>query len=328
MGQNAGIKIPRDSGWACVSGTQGEGFPGAREVGVTMRSLVEKLQAAQSRNNSWVCVGLDPVLERMPGPMLSYDDPFLPFLKAIVDATADLVCAFKPNLGFFLAMGASGVIALERIVAYIPDEIPVILDAKHNDIGHTAAAYAQGAFDALGVDAVTVNPFLGEDGVAPFLARADKGAFVLARTSNKSARDFQDLHVVDPDSRAESGTGRLENGGQGNGGLTLFEAVAQKAVLWGSRYPGSCGLVVGATYPQELAMVRDLAPDLPFLIPGIGAQGGDLEAAVRFGPAASGVGPVINTSRGVLYASAREDFAEAARRITAQLGEQINAARG
>jgi len=227
----------------------------------------------------------------------------LPFLKAIVDATADLVCAYKPNLGFYLTLGAAGVIALERIVAYIPAHIPVILDAKFNDIGHTAAAYAQGAFDALGVDAVTVNPYLGRNGIQPFLSRADKAAFVLARTSNPSAGDFQDLTI--------------------DAGTKLFQAVVQKATSWDKSLPGACGLVVGATYPDELAQVRALAPDLPFLIPGIGAQGGDLGAAVRHGPTRGGLGPVVNTSRGVLYASSRDDFADAARRAADQLRQQI-----
>lgn len=270
-------------------------------------TFAQKLHAAQTANDSWVCVGLDPLLERMPGPMLKHDEPFLPFLKAIVDATADLVCAYKPNLGFFLTLGAAGAIALERIVAYIPDHLPVILDAKFNDIGHTAAAYARGAFDALGVDAVTINPYLGRDGVEPFLSRADKAAFVLARTSNPSAGDFQDLAVT--------------------GDMPLFETVVQRATVWATVWPGTCGLVVGATYPEELARVRALAPDLPFLIPGVGAQGGSLEAAVRHGPTQSGLGPVINTSRGVLYASARDDFAEAARRAADRLRQQINAQR-
>jgi len=274
-----------------------------------MSGFVEKLQAAQATNDSWVCVGLDPALERMPGPMLKYDDPFLPFLKAIVDATADLVCAFKPNLGFFLTLGAPGVIALERIIAYIPDNIPIILDAKLNDIGNTAQAYAQGVFDALGVDAVTINPYLGQDSIAPFLDHTDRAVFVLARTSNQSAPDFQDLRVVSADEEDAA---------------PLFESVVERATIWNERFAGTCGLVVGATFPEELARVRALAPHLPFLIPGIGAQGGNVEAAVHHGTTRDGIGPVINTSRGVLYASPREDFADAARRAADELRKQIN----
>ncbi len=282
-----------------------------------MTSFIEKLQAAQAANSSWVCVGLDPALERMPGPMLKHDEPFLPFLKSIVDATADLVCAFKPNLGFFLTLGAVGVIALERIIAYIPNGIPVILDGKFNDIGNTARAYAGGAYDALGVDAVTVNPYLGQDGVAPFLERADKAAFVLARTSNQSARDFQDLRVY---VHSEYENPEIRD-------TALYQSVARRAAEWYERFPGACGLVVGATYPEELAQVRGLASDLPFLIPGIGAQGGNLEAAVHYGPTQNGTGPIISTSRGVLYASAQDDFADAARRVAAELRQRINQSR-
>jgi orotidine-5'-phosphate decarboxylase len=290
-----------------------------------MTAFLKKLQAAQVANDSWVCVGLDPILGRMPEPLLKQDDPFLPFLQAIVDATADLVCAYKPNLGFYLAQGAAGVIALERITAYIPDRIPIILDGKFNDIGHTVQAYAQGAFDRLGVDAVTANPYLGQDGIAPFLTHADKAAFILARTSNQSARDFQDLRFSAPLESPSPLGQRLESARLEN--PTLYEIVAQQATTWNQRFPGTCGLVVGATYPQELAQVRALAPDLPFLIPGIGAQGGNLEAAVNYGPTGQGIGPVINTSRGVLYASSGDDFADAARRAAGELRQQINARR-
>lgn len=270
-----------------------------------MNSFIEKLEKAQTANQSWVCVGLDPALDRMPAPLQDQDIPFLAFLKAIIEATSDLICAYKPNLGFYLAHGALGVTILEQVVDCVPDEIPIILDAKFNDIGHTAQAYARGAFAALGVDAVTANPYLGQDGIAPFLAHADRAAFVLARTSNPSARDFQDLQT-DQDS-------------------TLYEAVVRQALAWNASFPGACGLVVGATYPEELAQVRALAPDLPFLIPGIGAQGGDLGAAVRYGPTQDGLGPIINTSRGVLYASSGEDYPEAARRAADELRSRINA---
>jgi orotidine-5'-phosphate decarboxylase len=285
-----------------------------------MTSFTEKLRAAQIANDSWVCVGLDPALERMPGPVLKYDDPFLPFLKTIVDATVDLVCAFKPNLGFYLALGAPGIISLERIIAYIPDDIPVILDGKFNDIGNTARAYAHGVFNALGVDAVTVNSYLGEDGVAPFLADADRAAFILARTSNRSARDFQDQRIGGLPPDQESQDPELKD-------VLLYQLVARRTVEWNERFAGTCGLVVGATYPEELAQVRAMAPDLPFLIPGIGAQGGNLEAAVRHGPTRAGIGPVISSSRGVLYASARDDFADAARRAADGLRQRINLGR-
>jgi orotidine-5'-phosphate decarboxylase len=253
--------------------------------------------------------------------MLKYDDPVLPFLKAIVDTTADLVCAYKPNLGFYLTLGAPGIIALERIIAYIPDNVPVILDGKFNDIGHTAQAYARGAFDALGVDAVTANPYLGQDGIAPFINRVEKAAFVLARTSNQSARDFQDLKTCSA-IHITSSTGTQSTGPEPVDS-TLFHAVTRQAVAWNDRFPGTCGLVVGATYPLELAQVRALAPDLPFLIPGIGAQGGKLEAVVHHGRTRQGIAPIVNTSRGVLYASVQDDFADAARHAADQLRQQI-----
>jgi len=266
----------------------------------------EKLLAAQQRNNSWVCVGLDIQLSKMPLPLQQMDDPILPFAQAIIDATRDLACAFKPNLGFFLAEGAAGVIALERLMRYIPSDIPIILDGKFGDIGSTAEQYAHGAFQALCADAVTLSPYVGADAIKPFLNYADKGVFVLARTSNPGAGEFQNL-LCD--------------------GTPLYQSVVRKASEWHQAGPGSCGLVVGATYPQELEQVRALAPDLPFLIPGVGAQGGDLAAAVRHGPTRSGVGPVINASRSILYASGKADFAEAARAAALKMRAEINGVR-
>jgi orotidine-5'-phosphate decarboxylase len=266
----------------------------------------EKLRAAQQRNNSWVCVGLDIQLSKMPLPLQRLDDPILPFAQAIIDATCDLACAFKPNLGFFLAEGAAGVIALERLMRIIPPDLPIILDAKFGDIGSTAEQYARAAFEALGADAVTLSPYVGGDAIQPFLKYADRGVFVLARTSNPGAGEFQNL-VCD--------------------GTPLYQSVVRKASEWNRAGPGSCGLVVGATYPQELEQVRALAPDLPFLIPGVGAQGGDLAAAVRHGPTSSGVGPVINASRSILYASGQADFGQAARAAALRMRDEINGVR-
>ncbi len=273
-------------------------------------TFLEKLLAAQSHNRSWLCLGLDPVLAKMPLPLHKEDDPLLPFNKAMIDATADLVCAYKPNLAFYLAEGAAGLIALERTIAYIPDHIPIILDGKFGDIGSTAEMIARGAFEVWGVDAVTVNPYVGEDGVAPFLQRPDKAAFVLARTSNPGAADFQTRRVLDMDELT-----------------SLADLVVQRALAWNAKYPGTCGLVVGATAPEALARLRALAPDLPFLIPGIGAQGGDLAASVRYGPTRSGIGPIINVSRAILFASSQVDYVEAARAAARQLRDQINALR-
>ena len=266
-------------------------------------TCASKLMAAQQTNNSWLCVGLDPVMDRMPQAVLASDDPLLTFGRAIVEATADLVGAFKPNLGFWLAEGPAGLRALQTLVTEIPTHLPVILDAKFNDIGNTAAAYAHAAFETLGVDAVTTNPYLGVDALRPFLAEEKHGVFLLARTSNPSAPDLQDESVD---------------------GHPLYEKVARLAVEWDTENPGDCGLVVGATYPEELARLREIDPDLPFLIPGIGAQGGDLEAAVTHGPTTSGLGPVINSSRGIIFASQGPDFADAARTAALTLRDRIN----
>ena len=265
-------------------------------------TYVHKLQAAQERNNSWLCVGLDPDPSRLPLPAMQWDEPVLPFNKAIVDATADLVCAYKPNLGFYLQWGAAGMIALERTIAYIPDHIPVVIDCKTGDIGHTQAAWGVGLFDVWGVDAVTVNPFVGAEAILPMVGqRPDRAVYVLARTSNPGAARFQG------DLQAESGL-----------------SAAVLSARWDVR--GTVGYVLGATYPEELAVARRLAPDAPFLIPGVGLQGGDLDAAVRYGPDTI-AGPLINASRSVIYASAGPDFMDAARASAEKLREQINAKR-
>jgi orotidine-5'-phosphate decarboxylase len=269
-------------------------------------SFLEKLRAAQQRNRSYLCVGLDIVNANTPLPIQPYDEPMLPFAREIIDATKDLVCAYKPNLGFFLAEGAAGIVALERIVRYIPADIPIILDGKFGDIGNTAEAYARGAFEQFKADAVTLAPYMGSDSVKPFLKYADRGAFVLARTSNANAGEFQNLSVHE--------------------GQPLYENVARAAQRWNAEGPGACGLVVGATAPQELARIREITPELPFLIPGVGAQGGDLAAAVRFGRTSAGVGPIINASRSILYASGKIDFADAARAAALAMVQSMQAA--
>jgi len=285
-------------------------------------TFTNKLALSQQTNNSWLCIGLDPVMERLPKAVLESEAPLLTFSRAIVEATADLVCAYKPNLAFWLAEGPAGLRALQELVAGIPDHLPVILDAKFNDVGHTAAAYARVAFAMLGADACTVNPYLGLDGPRPFLEQADRGIFLLARTSNPSAPDLQDLLVHRP-----SPIGGGSSPAPPVHGGALYEEVARLAVRWDAALPGDCGLVVGATYPEELARLREIAPDLPFLIPGIGAQGGNLEEAVTHGPTTGGLGPVINSSRGIIYASPGPGFAEAARAAALTLRNQINTGR-
>ncbi len=308
--------------------------PTNKQTNKQTNKLTNKLTTAQQTNNSWLCIGLDPVLDRLPDAVRGSESPLLAFGRAIVEATADLACAYKPNLGFWLAEGPAGLRALQDLIAYIPSHLPVILDAKFNDVGHTAAAYARAAFETLGVDAVTANPYLGLDALRPFLASEEHGIFLLARTSNPSAPDLQDLRVHRPERHytLDGRVHRPERAGAGLGispappvyGGALYEEVARLAVQWDAEHPGSCGLVVGATYPEELARLREIAPALPFLIPGVGAQGGSLEAAVTHGPTNGGIGPVINSSRSILYASSGPDFAKAARAAALALRNQIN----
>ncbi len=312
--------------------------PTNKQTNKQTNKLTNKLITAQQTNNSWLCIGLDPVLDRLPDAVRGSESPLLAFGRAIVEATASLACAYKPNLGFWLAEGPAGLRALQDLIAYIPSHLPVILDAKFNDVGHTAAAYARAAFETLGVDAVTANPYLGLDALRPFLASEEHGIFLLARTSNPSAPDLQDLRVNQPERHYTLDERVPERAGAGSGisptspvcptppvyGGALYEEVARLAVQWDAEHPGSCGLVVGATYPEELARLREIAPALPFLIPGVGAQGGSLEAAVAHGPTSGGLGPVINSSRSILYASSGPDFAKAARAAALALRNQIN----
>ena len=264
-----------------------------------MSNFLEKLEAAARQNRSLLCVGLDPWLPQMPL------DDIATFNRAIVEATRDLVCAFKPNMAFYEAQGSAGLRALEMTLEVIPEDIPVILDAKRGDIGNTAVAYAQAVFEAWRADAVTVNPYLGRDSLEPFLAYEGRGVFVLCRTSNPGSADFQSLPV--------------QTGGET---MPLFERVARQAQEWNAR--GNVGLVVGATLPGELARVRELCPHMPILVPGVGAQGGDLEASVKLGTDDSGRRAIISVSRQVLYASRSSDYAEAARRAAQALRDQIN----
>jgi orotidine-5'-phosphate decarboxylase len=265
--------------------------------------FLEQLQNAWTRNDSLVCVGLDPELEKFPASLAGQASPIFQFNRAIIDATADLVCAYKPQFAHYAAYEAED--QLERTIEYIHQHhpgIPVILDSKRGDMGNTAQRYAIEAFERYGADAVTVNPYLGTDSLEPFLAYEDRGVIILCRTSNPGARDLQDLQV---------------------GERKLFEVVAQlTASRWNSR--GNCALVVGATYPQELAQVRALTGEMPFLVPGVGAQGGDVAAAVRSGQTADGAGLMVSSSRAILYAARDATWIEAARSATRTLRDQIN----
>jgi orotidine-5'-phosphate decarboxylase len=230
----------------------------------------------------------------------------LRFNRAIVEATKDLACAYKPNVAFYEAHGKDGLVALRRTIAavhYLAPEVPVILDAKRGDIGSTNVGYAEAAFEFLQADAITVHPYLGAEALQPFLARAEKGIIVLCRTSNPGAGEFQNLSV--------------------NGGEPLYRFVARRvASEWNKS--GNCALVVGATYPDELREVRGIVGDMPILIPGIGAQGGDVEKTVSAGKDSRGQGMIINSSRGIIFASKGADFAEAARREVEKLRDLIN----
>ena len=267
-----------------------------------MSKFLQKLDRACRTNRSLLCVGLDPDPARMPVSDAAE------FNRAIVDSTADLVCAYKPNLSFYEAMGIEGLRALERTIAHIKESAPdavIIGDAKRGDVGASAEAYAKALFDVWGFDAATVNAYGGGDTVRPFLEYRDRGVFIWCRSSNPGAGDFQDL--------------KLEESGE-----PVYRELAGRAVEWASA--GNVGLVVGATYPAEMKQLRELCPDTPFLIPGVGTQEGDIKEATLNGVDSNGGRAVINSSRGVIYASRGSDYAEAARKEAGNLRDGINAA--
>jgi uridine monophosphate synthetase len=238
----------------------------------------EWLEERSQSIDSLLCVGLDP---RSDNVASMRDECF-----RLIDLTSEFACAFKPNSAFFEAHGAEGVAALQEVIAHVPKDIPVILDAKRGDIADTAVAYAHAAFDVLGAHAITLSPYLGGDSIVPFIDRAERGAFVLCKTSNKGADEFQALQIA---------------GGRGQGARLLYEEIAQHASGWNSN--NNVGLVVGATDPSALARVRSIAPGLWFLVPGIGAQGGDLKEALEAGLRADGLGMLINVSRSIAQAA-------------------------
>ena len=271
-----------------------------------MTGWVEKLDTVAHSSGSLVCVGLDPDPRRM-----AIND-VAEFNRAIVDATKDLVCAYKPQLAFYEALGMDGLLALEKTISHIKDVAPdtlLIGDCKRGDIGSTAAAYARAMFDVWDFDTVTLHPYLGSESIEPFTQRPDRGAIIVCRTSNPGAAELQDLKMTD---------GCVEG--------TLYEHTARLASQWNTR--GNIGIVVGATYPEEMAELRGQHPDMPFLIPGVGAQGGDVEAATRAGVNIAGRGVMISSSRGIIYASEDEErFAGASRAAAEILRDQINEAR-
>jgi orotidine-5'-phosphate decarboxylase len=270
-------------------------------------SFLERLHGMAGANASWLCVGLDPDPALVPAHLQSNDaGEWVPrFLRGIVDATRDLVCCYKPNLAFFEALGLPGQGALRAVLQMIPNDIPVLVDAKRGDTPQTMQAYARAIFEELDVDAVTVNPYLGGDSLEPFFSHPGRGVFVLCKTSNPGAAEIQDLLV--------------------EGSERLFMHVARRAVTWDKH--GTLGLVVGATYPADVAAVRKIAPHAPILLPGVGAQAGDLERSVRAGVDADGGGAIVNASRTILYASGASDWQSAARAEAERLRAAINGAR-
>jgi orotidine-5'-phosphate decarboxylase len=272
--------------------------------------FIDQLRAAQVQNQSLLCVGLDPLPSRFPAGAARDSEGTFAFCSAIVEATADLVCAFKPQIAYFAAQRAEG--QMERLITHIhavAPQVPVILDAKRGDIGSTAEQYAREAFERYGADALTLSPFMGFDSIEPYLKYPDKGLFLLCRTSNPGGDDLQNQRLV------VAGQPRL------------YEHLAELAATTWNRND-QLGLVVGATYPQEIARVRALAPQLPLLIPGVGAQGGDAEATVRAGcPHKDSGAIVVNSSRAVLYAGSGADFAAAARAAAQATRDRLNAAR-
>jgi len=266
-------------------------------------NFTTSLQAAWTKNDSLLCVGLDPDPAKFPAALKSRGDAILAFCTSIVDATADLVCSFKPQIAYFAAERAED--QLEALIRHIHDAhpgIPVILDAKRGDIGSTAEQYAREAFERYDADALTVNPYMGFDSLEPYLAHKGRGVIILCRTSNPGGSDLQFLDT---------------------GGRKLYQHVAELvASKWNAS--GQCALVVGATFPAELAEVRRIAGDIPLLVPGIGAQGGDIAAIVSAGRTAAGTGLMINSSRAILYAGSGEDYAETARRTAIETRDAIN----
>lgn len=277
---------------------------------MALSNFSERLRAAQVAHNSLLCVGLDPAIDRFPEPFQGNAGEIRAFNRAIIDATADLACCYKPNLGFYLLHGQAGLDALIQLRSDVPDEIPLLLDAKMGDFDVTSEGYARAYFDAWDFDAVTAHPYMGRDGLEPLFGRPGKCVFLLARTSNPGSGFLQSKWI-----EAE---GRDK---------TVAEYVAASAAEWNTESQAEIGLVVGATYPDDLKSIRAFAPDLDILIPGIGPQGGDLEATVRAGVTEDGHGVLINSSRGISYASAGRDFQEKAREAALQLRDAINDAR-
>lgn len=271
-------------------------------------TFIQKIEKSSLSNNSLLCIGLDTDSTLIPKHLLSFPHPLFSFNRAIIEATHDLVCCYKPNIAFYEAQGTVGMRALRYTIDFIHEkhpDIPVILDAKRGDIGNSDRQYAKAIFDYIGADGVTVNPYQGFDSIEPFLSYKDKGVVILCRTSNKGASDFQDLKVKN---------------------MKLYEYIARSVVKWDKKY-GNCLLVVGATWPVQMKDVRKIAKNMWFLVPGMGAQGGDLEQALKFGLRKDKSGLIINSSRSIIYAGKDKDYSQKARQAAIKLKDRINSFR-
>ncbi len=263
--------------------------------------FIEKLERVYEENNSLVCVGLDSDMNKIPAFLLDEKYPIVDFNKIIIDNTKDHVCAFKFNMAFYEILGVQGIESLKKTIKMIPKNIPIIVDGKRGDIGNTAEIYAKAIFETIGCDATTVNPYMGFDSVKPFMDYKEKGVIILCRTSNEGAKDFQDLVCTKP----------------------LYQVIAQKVKTWNKN--GNCGLVAGATFPEEIKIIRNIVGnEMPILIPGVGKQGGDIEKVVRFGTNDDGNMAIINSSRAIIYSSSDENFGETAGEETILLKDRIN----
>lgn len=263
-------------------------------------TFTERIRKVQTQRNSLICIGLDTSIDAIPEHLKSANDPILEFNKQIIEATSDMVCAYKPNLAFYEALGQTGFKTLYDTLKLIPSSILKIGDGKRGDIGNTSIQYAKSLFEDFDFDAVTVNPYMGYDSVEPFLKYTNKGIFILTLTSNPSSKDFQRLKI---------------------GTRPLYERVVLAVKKWNKE--DNIGLVVGATHPKELKRIRKIVPNMPLLIPGIGKQGGDLKSVIRYGCSKDGYLVIINVGRSIIYASSGKDFAEAARKETEKILKQI-----
>lgn len=273
----------------------------------TRSSLADRLSARAVEIDSLLCVGLDPILNRMPASVARTPAGVVEFSREIIDVTSTMALTYKPNLAFYLALGREGLDVLYQVCSLVPSQIPILLDCKVNDMGATADHYARAWFDELEVDAITIAPYMGEDACEPYFRNADKGAFVLTKTSNPGSGQFQDQALAS--------------------GTTLFNEVAAQSQKWNDRYPASVGLVVGATWPETFIEIRQRAPHLWYLVPGIGEQGGSLEDSLSAGLNSNGDGILASASRSILYAANDRDYAEASGRAASDLVAQIRAIR-